>query len=83
MESYLEQYEAREGGVTLHTWTDVQGEKRESFYMTSMPSGAPYHLGSGRCFAKRTLQIWLPFHGVRRVMINKVLCTYGKFQDEK
>src|SRR5687768_18134196 len=30
MESYLEQYEAREGGVTLHTWTDVRGVKKEN-----------------------------------------------------
>jgi hypothetical protein len=37
MESYLEQYEAREGGVTLHTWTDVQGAKKENFYITGMP----------------------------------------------
>jgi hypothetical protein len=40
MESYLEQYEARDGGVTLHTWTDVQGVKKENFYITGMP-GAP------------------------------------------
>jgi hypothetical protein len=37
MDSYLEQYEAREGGVTLHTWTDVQGAKQENFYITGMP----------------------------------------------
>jgi hypothetical protein len=40
MDSYLEQYEAREGGVTLHTWTDVQGAKKENFYITGMP-GTP------------------------------------------
>jgi len=40
MESYLEQYEAREGGVTLHTWTDVQGAKKENFYITGI-SGTP------------------------------------------
>jgi hypothetical protein len=40
MESYLEQYEAREGGVTLHTWTDVQGAKKENFYITGMPGTA-------------------------------------------
>ena len=38
MESYLEQYEAREGGVTLHTWTGAQGAKKENFYITGMPS---------------------------------------------
>jgi hypothetical protein len=40
MESYIEKYEAREGGVTLHTWTDVQGAKKENFYITG-PPGAP------------------------------------------
>jgi hypothetical protein len=40
MESELEQYEAREGGVTLHAWTDVQGVKKENFYITGMP-GTP------------------------------------------
>ena len=30
MESYIEQYQAKQGGVTLHTWTDVQGSKRLS-----------------------------------------------------
>jgi hypothetical protein len=40
MESYLEQYEAREGGVTLHTWTDVQGSKKENFYITGVPGTA-------------------------------------------
>lgn len=38
MESYLEQYEAREGGVTLHTWTDLRGVKKENFYIIGMPS---------------------------------------------
>jgi len=28
MKSELEQYEAIEGKVTLHTWTDVQGAKK-------------------------------------------------------
>jgi hypothetical protein len=40
MDSYLEQYEAREGGVTLHTWTDVQGSKQENFYITGMPGNS-------------------------------------------
>jgi len=34
---YIEQYQARDGGVTLHTWTDVQGAKKENFYITGMP----------------------------------------------
>ena len=40
METYVEQYQAKDGGVTLHTWTDFQGEKKENFYITKM-SGAP------------------------------------------
>lgn len=40
MDSYLEQYEAREGSVTLHTWTDVQGAKKENFYITGMPGAS-------------------------------------------
>src|SRR5947209_7682807 len=30
MENYIEQYQAKQGGVTLHTWTDVQGWKKEN-----------------------------------------------------
>jgi hypothetical protein len=40
METYIEQYQAKYGGVTLHTWTDVQGEKKENFYITGV-SGTP------------------------------------------
>jgi len=40
MESYIEKYEAREGSVTLHIWTDVQGAKKGNFYITGLP-GAP------------------------------------------
>ena len=40
METYVEQYQAKDGGVTLHTWTDVQGEKKENFYITGV-SGTP------------------------------------------
>ena len=40
MDSYVEQYPAKQGGVTLHAWTDVQGEKKDNFYITGM-SGAP------------------------------------------
>jgi hypothetical protein len=41
MESYLEQYEAREGGVTLHTWTDLRGAKKENFYIIGMGCPVP------------------------------------------
>ena len=40
MEHGIEQYQARQGGVTLHTWTDVQGGKKENFYITGV-SGTP------------------------------------------
>ena len=40
MDSYIEQYQAKHGGVTLHTWTDVQGEKKDNFYITGA-SGTP------------------------------------------
>ena len=40
MENYVEQYQAKQGGVTLHTWTDVQGGKQENFYITGV-SGTP------------------------------------------
>ena len=34
MEHNIETYQARDGGVTLHTWTDVQGLKKENYYIT-------------------------------------------------
>jgi len=37
MDSYVEQYQAKYGSVTLHTWTDVQGWKKENFYITGVP----------------------------------------------
>jgi hypothetical protein len=40
MDSYVEQYPANQGGVTLHTWTDVQGGKKDNFYITGV-SGTP------------------------------------------
>ena len=40
MEHHIEQYQARQGGVTLHTWTEVQGWKQENFYITGV-SGTP------------------------------------------
>jgi hypothetical protein len=40
METYVEQSHATEGGVTLHTWTDVQGGKKENYYITG-ESGTP------------------------------------------
>lgn len=43
MQSYLEQYQAGEGGVTLHTWTDVAGEKKSNYYITGV-SGTPIAL---------------------------------------
>jgi hypothetical protein len=40
MENYIEQYQAKYGGVTLHTWTEVQGWKKANFYITGVP-GTP------------------------------------------
>jgi len=40
MDIYVEQYQSKHGGVTLHTWTDVQGEKKDNFYITGV-SGTP------------------------------------------
>lgn len=40
MESYLEQYESKHGGVTLHIWTDVHGARKDNYYITGM-SGTP------------------------------------------
>ena len=40
MDSYVELYPAKHGEVTLHTWTDVQGRKKDNFYITGM-SGDP------------------------------------------
>lgn len=37
MEHHVEKYEARDGAVTLHTWTEVQGLKKENFYITGSP----------------------------------------------
>ena len=40
MDTYVEQYQAKHGGVTLHTWTDVQGGKKANFAITG-GSGTP------------------------------------------
>jgi hypothetical protein len=40
MDNYIEQYQAKRGGVTLHIWTEVHGVKKENFYVTGM-SGTP------------------------------------------
>ena len=37
MENHVEQYQAKQGGVTLHTWTDVQGpltDERAGLYVS-------------------------------------------------
>jgi len=31
METYIEQYQAKQGGVTLHTWTEVHGGKKGDY----------------------------------------------------
>jgi hypothetical protein len=37
MGNYIEKYQAKRGGVTLHTWTEVEGAKKENFYITGDP----------------------------------------------
>jgi hypothetical protein len=40
MDSCVEQYQAKHGDVTRHTWTDVQGKKKDNVYITGI-SGSP------------------------------------------
>lgn len=40
MGHHIEKYLARDGGVTLHTWTEVQGSKKENYYITGDPGAA-------------------------------------------
>jgi hypothetical protein len=41
MTSYIEKYDAKFGeGITLHTWTDVQGRRERNFYITGMSGTA-------------------------------------------
>jgi hypothetical protein len=37
MATYVEQYPAGGGKVTLHAWTDVQGRQEGHFYVTGVP----------------------------------------------
>ena len=46
MENYIEQYQAKQGGVTLHTWTDVQGWKEGNFSIIEVPKTIQDALGS-------------------------------------
>lgn len=54
MESYLEHYQAKHAGVTLHTWTEVDGVKKENYYITGMP-GAPVALWFRTILGKKHL----------------------------
>lgn len=40
MESYIEKYQSKHGGVTLHAWTDVHGLKKENYYITGVSGTA-------------------------------------------
>ena len=40
MANHIEQYQGKHGGVTLHTWTEVEGWKKANFYITGV-SGTP------------------------------------------
>ena len=37
MDSYVEQYQAAYGDVTLHTWTEGEGRKKANYYITGVP----------------------------------------------
>jgi hypothetical protein len=37
MASDVEHSHAASGDVTLHTWTDVEGRKKENYYITGTP----------------------------------------------
>jgi hypothetical protein len=40
MKCHIVQSQAKNGDVTLRTWTDVQGSKKENFYITGVPGTA-------------------------------------------
>jgi hypothetical protein len=40
MDSYVEQYQAAYGEVTLHTWTEEAGRKKANYYITGVPGTA-------------------------------------------
>ena len=84
METYIEQYQAKQGGVTLHTWTEVQGGKKDN-YITGV-SGTPVASWFRRCSARSTSPISPTFPILHRVFMPKALrgeeeaapCTQGE-----
>jgi hypothetical protein len=40
METYVEQYQSKHGGVTLHTWREREGQKEGNYYITGV-AGTP------------------------------------------
>ncbi|MGE3539994.1 MAG: hypothetical protein AB7N91_21480 [Candidatus Tectimicrobiota bacterium] len=54
MASHLEYYQAKHDGVTLHTWTEVDGVKKENYYLTGMP-GTPVALWFRAILEKKRL----------------------------
>lgn len=54
VEHHIEQYPARDDGVTLHTWTEVEGSKTENFYITGVP-GTPIPLWFRHVLRKKEL----------------------------
>ena len=53
-EHHIEQYLARDDGITLHTWTEVEGSKTENFYITGLP-GTPIPLWFRHVLRKKEL----------------------------
>jgi hypothetical protein len=40
VETYIEQYQAKHGGVTLHIWREREGRKEGNYYITGV-AGTP------------------------------------------
>ncbi len=54
MAHHIEQYPARDESVTLHTWTAIEGLKKENFYITGVP-GTPIPLWFRTVLRKKEL----------------------------
>ena len=57
METYIEKYQAKHGGVTLHAWREREGRKEENYYITGV-AGAPVAAWFRRSCVRTTSAIW-------------------------
>ena len=76
MDTYIEQYQAKHGGVTLHTWTDVHGGKKENFYITGV-SGTPVAWWFRGCSARSISPILPSFRRAPLIFVPKGLGRRG------